>query len=196
MTRHPLIGVVPFGDVPQAALRGVAAFIRTRLELEAEIIPALPNPAFAFDRKRGQYNAAAILKACASTPLDERFDKVIGVLNVDLFIPIFTHVLGEAQEGGRFALASLYRLHGTDDRVQASPDQVVERLLKVAVHELGHLFNLGHCLDKRCLMHYSGNLSDLDETNLSLCPYCSEFMAYATQRPRPPRPGHGGEPGG
>lgn len=186
--KHVLIGVAPFGHVPQAALQGVAAFIRTGLQSEAEILPALPTPAFAFDKKRGQYNAATILRSCESIPFDERLDKVIGVLNVDLFIPIFTHVLGEAQEGGRFALASLYRLQRSVDRPSASPDQMIERLVKVSVHELGHLFNMGHCLDKRCLMHYSGNLADLDETWLGFCHYCSEFIVYATRRQPVPGP--------
>lgn len=185
---HARIGVAPFGDVDRAALQGVAAFLRERLGMEAEILTALPDPAFAYDEKRGQYNAATILRACESMPFDEGLEKVIGILNVDLFIPIFTHVLGEAQEGGRFALASLYRLHREVRRPGGPQDRLlVERVVKVAVHELGHLFNMGHCLDGRCLMHYSGNLADLDDTWLAFCRYCYEFIAYAAGRRQRPR---------
>jgi archaemetzincin len=180
------IGVAPFGEVPDAALQGVAAFIRTHLRLEAHILAPFQNPSGAYDQKRGQYNAATILKAFKSMPFDEGLDKVIAVMNVDLFIPIFTHVLGEANEGGRYALASLYRLGKTTDRLPASMDQIVERLVKVAIHELGHLFNMGHCPNKYCLMHYSGNLTDLDTTSLAFCDYCSEFLAYSIRRERLP----------
>ena len=180
------IGVAPFGEVPDAALHGVATYIRTHLNLEAHILAPFQNPTYAYDQKRGQYNAALILKAFKSMPFDEGLDKVIGVMNVDLFIPIFTHVLGEANEGGRYALASLYRLGKTPDRLPVSTDQIIERLVKVAVHELGHLFNMAHCLKKHCLMHYSGNLADLDMTSLTFCDYCSEFLAYSISRERLP----------
>lgn len=178
------IGVVPFGEVPGAALQGVAGYIRTNLSLEAHILPPFQNPTYAYDQKRGQYNAATILKALKSTPFDESLDKVIGVMNVDLFIPIFTHVLGEANEGGRYALASLYRLGKATDRFPASVDQIIDRLVKVAIHELGHLFSMAHCLNKHCLMHYSGNLADLDRTSLTFCDYCREFLAYSIRRER------------
>ena len=36
--------------------------------------------------------------------------EVIGVFNVDLFIPTFTHVFGEAKQAGMHALVSLFRL--------------------------------------------------------------------------------------
>jgi archaemetzincin len=178
------IGLAPLGEVPDWALDGVAAYLRTHLNLEARILATFQKPTYAYDEKRGQYNAATILKAFKSMPFDEGLDKVIGVMNVDLFIPIFTHVLGEANEGGRYALASLYRLRETTDRLPASMDQIIERLVKVAVHELGHLLNIAHCLNKPCLMHYSGNLADLDATSLTFCDYCSEFLAYAISRER------------
>lgn len=185
MNLKPLcIGLAPLGGVPDAALDRVAAYIRTHLNLEARILPRFPNPTYAYDEKRGQYNAATILKAFQSMPFEDGLDKVIGIVDVDLFIPIFTHVLGEANEGGRYALASLYRLGTTADRIPASMDQTIERLVKVAIHELGHLFNLAHCLNKHCLMHYSGNLADLDATSLDFCDYCAEFLAYAIQRER------------
>ena len=185
MNLKPLcIGLAPLGRVPDAALDGVAAYIRTHLNLEARILPHFPNPTYAYDEKRGQYNAAIILKAFHSMPFEDGLDKVIGIMEVDLFIPIFTHVLGEANEGGSYALASLYRLGETTDRLPAPMNLIVERLIKVAVHELGHLFNMAHCMNRQCLMHYSGNLTDLDATSLTFCNYCREFLAYSIKQKR------------
>lgn len=181
--KQPCIGVAPLGDVPAPALQSIETFCRTRLGLAAEILPRFENPAYAYDQKRRQYNAAIIIKALEAMPF-RNHTKVIAVANVDLFIPIFTHVLGEAQEGGKYAVASLYRLSRSADRPYAAMDQILERLLKVAVHELGHLFSMAHCLKKDCLMHYSGNLTDLDATSLTFCDYCAEFFAYAIGKER------------
>jgi archaemetzincin len=47
------------------------------------------------------------------------------------------------------------------------------------MHELGHLFDLHHCMDRKCLMHFSGGLEDLDEAPLYFCRYCSVFLRDA-----------------
>lgn len=175
------IGVAPLGDVPGPALQSIEAYIRTHLNLRSDILPPLENPNYAYDAKRGQYNAAAILKSLQSMPF-QNHDKIIAVVNVDLFIPIFTHVLGEAKEGGKYAVASLYRLSGAPNKLNAPMNRITERLVKVAIHELGHLFSMAHCMNKRCLMHYSGNLRDLDTTSLKFCDYCLEFLSYSIGR--------------
>jgi archaemetzincin len=102
--------------------------------------------------------------------------KVLGVLNVDLFIPIFTHVFGEAREGGRCALLSLYRLRKDLEGSGSQVDRILERAAKVALHELAHLFKVPHCRDPECLMHFSMNLNDLDSTPLTFCRYCKAAM--------------------
>jgi len=51
-----------------------------------------------------------------------------------------------------------------------------ERATKVALHELGHLFNLLHCENKLCLMHFSGSIEELDEMSLHLCEYCAIYL--------------------
>jgi archaemetzincin len=62
------------------------------------------------------------------------------------------------------------------------PPGILERTAKVALHELGHLFNLEHCHDTRCLMHFSGNLTELDETPLYYCRYCATYFRDALRR--------------
>ena len=104
------------------------------------------------------------------------FEKIIAVLNLDLFIPIFTHVFGEAKTGGKFALVSLFRLYKNPDDSSPPASRAYERAVKVALHELGHLFDLLHCEYKRCLMHFSGSIEELDEKSLSLCRYCSLYL--------------------
>jgi archaemetzincin len=175
------IGVVAIGEVPIAASRDISSHIQKYLDLPSVVLPPLQHPLYAYDERRRQYNAAAILNAFESIPYHD-CDKVIGVLNVDLFIPVFTYVLGEAQEGGKFALASMYRLRSGLKKSGQSMAQVLDRLTKVALHEIGHLFEVAHCMNEKCLMHYSSDLRDLDAINLSFCSYCSIYLRDSIRR--------------
>jgi len=171
--RH--VGVVPLGEAPEIALKVIAANISGYLNLSVQILPPLEHPEYALDKRRLQYDAGIILKALESMPFDN-CEKVIGVINQDLFVPIFTHVFGEAKQGGKFALVSLFRLGKNPDGSTTPSSLFFERGAKVALHELGHLFNLLHCEEKRCLMHFSGGHEDLDEIPLYLCRYCSTYL--------------------
>jgi archaemetzincin len=169
------VGVVPLGEVPEIALKVIAAHISGYFDLSVKILPPLEHPDYAFDERRFQYDAGIILKAFESIQF-KGHDKVIGVLNLDLFVPIFTHVFGEAKQGGKFALVSLFRLGKNPDGSPSPSSLIFERAAKVALHELGHLFNLFHCRGKNCLMHFSGGIQDLDETPIYLCRYCSTYL--------------------
>ena len=99
--------------------------------------------------------------------------------DLDIFAPILTYVFGEAKQGGKYALVSLYRLKKNPDGSGLPQSHLLERVAKVALHELGHLFNLIHCMDERCLMHFSGRLQDLDRASLYFCSYCSVYIREA-----------------
>ena len=169
------IGVVAIGDVSKDVLKVVAAHITGYLNLKADILPSLEPPVYAHDPRRQQYDAGIILSILESTPIHNH-EKIIGVLNVDLFVPIFTHVFGEARQGGKFALVSLYRLGKVLGKREAISPQVLERTAKVALHELGHLFNRVHCEDNHCIMHFSGRVEDLDKIPPYFCKYCAATL--------------------
>jgi archaemetzincin len=173
-----IIGVVPVGDVPELAPKVIVAHIIGYLNLPAEILSPLELPISAFDETQHQYNAAKILNSFESGPYDN-YDKVIGVFDVDLFIPTFAYVFGEAKQGGKHALVSLYRLAKGQEAHNPPSAITCERTAKVALHELGHLYNLSHCEDKNCLMHYSGGIADLDNIPLYFCRYCNIYFREA-----------------
>jgi archaemetzincin len=181
-SKKRIIGVVPVGDVPELAPKVIAAHIIGFLKLAAEILAPAQPPAAAFDESHGRYNAAKILSCFKSGPYDN-YDKVIGVLNVDLFIPTFAYVFGEAKQGGKHALVSLFRLTGANEGRHPPSAILWERAAKVALHELGHLYNLLHCTEKNCLMHYSGGLADLDDIPFYFCRYCNTYFRDALARP-------------
>jgi archaemetzincin len=180
--KKPCIGLAPFGGFSDTISKTMAAHIQGYLHLDVDILSSLPLPGYAYDKIRLQYNAGIILKRMESEAF-RAYDKVVGVLDVDIFVPIVTHVFGEAKQGGRCALVSIYRLKRNPDGSVPPPPLLLERAAKVALHELGHLFDIHHCMDKSCLMHFSGVLEDLDRTPLDFCRYCSIFLRTALSAP-------------
>ncbi len=184
--RHPMstgnkiIGVLGVGEVPNTVLKVIAAHVTGYLNLRTEVLSPLAPPFYAQDPVRAQYDAAKILARLESMPFPNH-GKVIGILNADLFVPIFTHVFGEARQGGRVALISIYRL-GNPPGFAPPSHVVLERAAKIALHELGHLFNQTHCEDTRCLMHFSGSLEDLDHTAFDFCRYCTASFRLQLRR--------------
>ena len=104
----------------------------------------------------------------------------IGFAEHDLFIPILTHVYGEAQLGGRAGVISLYRLREGLDPLGPGREYE-ERVVKEAVHELGHTFGLKHCPDTGCIMHYCRSLRDVDRKQGEFCRYCRVMLGDALQ---------------
>ena len=45
-----------------------------------------------------------------------------------------------------------------------------------AIHELGHTFNLRHCKEHTCLMHYCRDEHDVDQKSDQLCRYCKVLL--------------------
>lgn len=169
------IAVVSFGVVDSMVTRTVAAHILGYLHIDTEMIPSLEFPQYAFNPQRLQFDAGIILKSFESLPF-YGYSKVVGILEADLFVPILTYVFGEARQGGKCAVVSLPRLRKNPDNTDAPKPLFWERTAKVAMHELGHLFNLVHCESKKCLMHFSGGVRDLDSTPPYLCRYCSIYL--------------------
>jgi archaemetzincin len=172
------VGIVPLGEVCELTVKSIAAHILGYLHLDALILPPMEHPTHAYDERRHQYDAGAIITAMESLSFPQ-CDKVIGVVDLDLFIPIFVHVFGEARQGGRAALVSIWRLKPPSPASQEALSLQMERTAKVALHELGHLYDLHHCMDALCLMHFSGGLEDLDQTPMYLCRYCSLYLRDA-----------------
>jgi archaemetzincin len=173
-----IIGVVSLGEIPALVQKVIAAHISGYYNLPARILGPWKHPAYAFDEQRLQYNAGTILKNIEALPAEGCF-KIVGILKVDIFVPIFKHVYGEARQGGRHAIVSLHRLGHNLNGSSAAQTSLYDRAAKVALHELGHLFNLPHCDDQKCLMHFSGALADLDGLSFNLCRYCRAYFKDA-----------------
>jgi archaemetzincin len=124
-----------------------------------------------FDMKRMQYNSSQILLQMIAAPPPDA-GKIIGIVNVDLFIPILTFVFGEAQLKGIGSIVSLHRLNNKFYGLPEDKELLSERLVKEAIHELGHNFGLVHCANQECVMKSSTYVEDIDHKSVEMCDTC------------------------
>ena len=124
---------------------------------------------------RRQYDANALLEAITGRAPDDAI-KVMGMVRVDLYIPILTYIFGQAKLNGRTGVASLYRLKNEHYGLEKDYDLLIERFSKVILHELGHSFGLIHCRNPVCVMRSSTYAEDLDQKNKSYCPRCKAYL--------------------
>jgi archaemetzincin len=177
-TRKGLIAVVPLGRVEDDVLRVVADSLQGVLRIPVDVWSAMPIPEDAFMRGRNQYNAMTIIRYLAENHSDTSL-KVLGIMDKDICNPIITYVFGEAYMGGRAAVMSSARLSATPSGEPVSRELFLDRVVKVALHEIGHTFNIPHCHTGRCVMRASNNLIELDDKLNYLCDYCEIFLSDA-----------------
>ena len=134
-----------------------------------EIKASLNDLARAYDPERKQYFSSKLL---ASLGRSEREERVVGITDVDLYVPRLNFVFGEADIVSGTAIVSLYRLR--QEYYGLAPDETLflERATKEIVHELGHTFGLKHCSNNKCVMHFSNGLADTDLKEAYFCPEC------------------------
>lgn len=169
MTSIHLVGVGAGGTFDALAM-GLSRVFRAPCRVVDERLDYLS----AFDPGRGQYYSTEILRRLQ--PLAENGVRVLGVTELDLFVPVLTFVFGEAQLDGPCALVSFHRLREEFYGMPARADLLAERLLKEAVHELGHTFGLRHCFDWQCVMASSHAVEFLDVKEAEFCRRCAKAI--------------------
>lgn len=164
-----LARLVPLGPVEDLYTEVVAANLQALMGLPTDILPHRTLFAEAFVEARRQYDAVRLVRR-----LDERLEGAapcLGLTASDIGTPILTYVFGESQLGGRVALVSTYRLTGL------GPGTTLERLVKVSLHEMGHVLGLGHCFEPVCLMRSPRNIEQIDEAPSMFCETCRYEIA-------------------
>jgi len=182
LTMPAKLVVVPLGGLARLLLTDVASALSQTYGPPAAFGPAQQRPEYAYNKDRGQYHSTAVLRRLTQVRGgDASGTPVLGVTDVDLFVPDAPFVFGEADRDARTAVVSLHRLtHGPDGK-QADPERLRRRLQVEAVHELGHLLGLSHCQDARCAMFLSHKPSDSDRKGPGLCATCRGALGLAPQ---------------
>jgi archaemetzincin len=176
------VGVLPVGSVLPEVLGRIQ-------EAVAEVFPTtdcavvdecLALPPNAFNMNRRQYHSEGILREIQRYAAAYKgLDRVLGVVDVDMFVEGLNFAFGEATCPGKAALISLWRLRPEFYGAAADGEVFLERTVKEAVHELAHTLGLGHCRNAACVMFFSNSIADTDRKQRLFCGRCSQLVASA-----------------
>lgn len=169
-----MILLIPIGEVTEAALEAIRQPLEEVFGQRTRIGNRLPLPRESLNQHRGQYLTTMLLTLIH---LPKSADRALGVVDVDLFAPGLNFVFGQADTAGKRALISLTRLRQEFYGLPRDENLFRERVLKEAVHELGHTYGFGHCPDPSCVMHFSNRLLDTDLKGWNFCPACHEKVS-------------------
>jgi archaemetzincin len=127
-------------------------------------------PLEAYNPKRKQFLGSYFLKELLK--IKTTGDIVLGIVPVDLYEPDLNFIFGVASPITGTAVISLYRLHNSFYGLPENEKIFIERTIKEAVHEIGHVLGLPHCPNPICVMHFSNSIEDTDRKSYYFCESC------------------------
>jgi archaemetzincin len=149
-----------------------------RLEVERK----LPNVPASMTRTQypnnRQIRTAYFLETLLPKMLPADAAAFVCFTNADLYPDDqWNYVFGQATFEERVGVYSLYRL-SDKAKTNAAFETFLDRTLKIAMHETGHMFSIKHCTKYNCLMSGSNHLGELDRRPLDVCPECMAKIAW------------------
>jgi archaemetzincin len=163
--------LLPIGPVDAELLEWLGQALHDKFRMPAEILLPPLDPAFALHAERQQYHSSEILASMQQYIHGDTW-RLLGVTQLDLYIPILTFVFGEAQMGGPAAIVSYHRLEQQFYGLSRDMDLLANRLLVESVHELGHTLRLTHCHDYQCAMAPAHAVEWIDIKDSGFCEDC------------------------
>jgi archaemetzincin len=172
--RKMSILLVPVGEIDKKVIERLQVDLGKIFNKQVEAGQGMPQPDYAFNKKRNQYLSTAILKAILEQKEYTPYEKVLGIVDHDLYVPELNFVFGEASQ--KAAVISITRLRQEFYHLPQDQSLFHKRGLTEAVHELGHTHGLGHCRNPQCVMFFSNTLMDTDRKGSEFCPECKSKL--------------------
>lgn len=168
------IAILRIGTVDEKALEKIKDelcrfYPNTTCFVLKEIIP---TPMAAYNKERKQFHSTRILAKIEEYSRQLTADRLLGVTEVDLYVPQLNFVFGEATCPGRTAIISLFRLKPEFYGHKPDHELFLSRCVKEALHEIGHTLGLRHCKDPSCVMFFSNTILDTDGKGKNFCRKC------------------------
>jgi archaemetzincin len=169
---RPQVFVQPLGRVDSVVLEKLSASLASYFKVEVKTASGLALPASAYYPPRQRYRADKLLEFLDNLDIALK-GQVVAVTEKDISVTkgaIFDWgIFGYGYTPGRACVVSTFRLkHG-----RAAQDLFLQRLERVALHELAHTFGLLHCSTAGCLMEDArGSIGTVDRSNGRFCSSC------------------------
>ncbi len=169
-----VIRILPLQFTRAEALERMLEVISSRFRTETILSSHRFDLTPFFNPVRSQYNANEMIQKLI--PIAGEQDKMVGVTDLDLFIPVLSYIFGQAYLGGSVALVSGHRLQNARYGLADDPEIFHSRLLKCIIHELGHAYGLKHCLLPGCVMVSTTYVEEMDQKSDKFCRACQAVI--------------------
>lgn len=166
--------LVPVGEIDKKVMERLQVDLGKVFERKVEVGQGMLHPDYAYNKKRNQYLSTAILKTLMEQKEYTAYDRMLGMVDQDLYVPELNFVFGEA--GQKASVISLTRLRQEFYHLPQDENLFYRRALTEAVHELGHTYGLGHCRNSHCVMFFSNSLMDTDRKGPDFCLECKSKL--------------------
>ncbi|HJJ56350.1 MAG TPA: matrixin family metalloprotease, partial [Methanocorpusculum sp.] len=100
------------------------------------------------------------------------YEKVLLVTHTDIYEQLSDFVFGLASQSLGVATISIFRLNNEYYNYNPNYSDLIDRVVKISTHEIGHLFGLGHCDHSDCIMYCSHSIGELDSIHKQFCDEC------------------------
>lgn len=172
--RQNVIAVLPFTDTNHALNLAVCTSLEKRIKIPVILLAPVSLPSNAFLIPRNRYRAGSLL-AYGKSFNNGKYARILMITTADISIPKNGHaswgIMGLAEMGGGPAVISSAR----PKRTAESREHLIQQMLVLALHELGHTWSLPHCPQTGCLMKDAEGKMNLDWSD-QYCNSCAEIL--------------------
>jgi archaemetzincin len=177
------IHLLQIGEIDKNILRKLKKDLKWALKdfnLSVEIVDEIiPLTETEYNSIKRQYNADLLMQKVFKCHKKMDVFRILGLLDKDIYVNRYNFIFGSARNPDKVyspyspvALISVFRLR--EEFWDAQEDEVLfeMRVLKEALHELGHTFGLIHC-ENECIMIFSNSIKDTDNKPPKFCENCT-----------------------
>lgn len=184
-TIHPqkVINIQPLGDVDPEYLQVIKVAISEFYGFESKVLSPVKVTSDLLTGSKTRLDASKILKKFKTSEYRLIItERDIAHRNVERNVNEWG-IFGLGIVGGRTCVVSAFRLKRSKGK-PVTRELFIERLQKVALHELGHNLGLHHCInDSLCLMNDArGTINTIDKVHLKLCAGCGMVTLIDAER--------------
>jgi len=167
------LSIVPINSIEAGLLTRLALCLEERFLYRCVVRAPLVVPKTVLNSVRKQLFFGSIA-AKVSAAYEAHEEILLGITDFDLYKTSHQFIFGSSSPAQRCAIVSIHRLSAEFYGERPDENALFQRLLKEAVHEIGHTLGLKHCYNARCAMYYSNSIFDTDNKHSQFCESCDK----------------------